>query len=460
MSSEIQLFYTPLSILSIPPQHHQLFFHAIVKLVTNAWEDEYRQLKSTSASASDLSKHEHFSIPLDHEPTTSTIGTPFSAASGSGSGVSSTISSRRSSNSSSHDLAFTKSHQKRLSVRSIDDNSNTNINLTQEDLLDISVSHKIDALKQFINVSFTPVDCSVICPTELVDLLFGTTLELSAKITEPSAPTVLKDQYLAIQVDDVGLDSGSSLLDISAPLAAAGIPIFFIPTYFSDYVLVPLLAHAKVSEVLESRGFVFSSNVNSYINTLEDLHQKLLEDQPEPLSPQLLASIDSKGENKPFDALIIDKIRPVMDPTPKLLLTGARTHGNSSTSNYSSSSSQALLHLRIIHLLLNPSNYFSVTFTGTSEVSFILSQDLVSTFPSELLIGSVTDFLIPILIDLRDLPETSTGIIAGVVSKLLSKRPTAATPMMQVIYLSTAKTGVVMVSQEDLAMTKAALGME
>lgn len=80
-------------------------------------------------------------------------------------------------------------------------------------------------LKQFVNVSFTPVECSVICPTELVENLFGQAL------TTHSA-TILKETYLAIQIDIAGSNTGPTLLEITAPISNAKIPIFlFRPTY-------------------------------------------------------------------------------------------------------------------------------------------------------------------------------------------------------------------------------------
>jgi hypothetical protein len=42
--------------------------------------------------------------------------------------------------------------------------------------------------------------------------------------------------------------------------------IFFITTYFSDYILVPLRCRGQVTHALEERGFAFEQNTSTYIN--------------------------------------------------------------------------------------------------------------------------------------------------------------------------------------------------
>lgn len=398
MASQVQFYSTALSIVSIPKSSYSGFFHGIVKLITYSWEDEYRKV---------LAGHD----------------------------IDSTLSANTA---------------KRLSLRpSSDDNYSSPATdaFSENDHID----DKIAALQEFINVSFTPVECSVICPTELVDLLFAKPLSLL-----PS--NVLHEKYLAIQVDGDGVDSGSRLLEITAPLSSAGIPIFFIPTYFSDYVLVPLRVQSTVCRALESRGFVFSNTANSYVNMSDPPVSPIIDKPPfdtdlghdtggnysAPLSPYL----QSLGETT-FEQFSAKGVRPEIDATTKLLLTGARTQ-NKSTHLH------AAMYLKIIEILITPPTYFSLTIADGSEVSFIINQDMARAFPTELLLGSVTDFLIPISFDLSALPEDSTGIVAGVASKLM-KTPKGSLTIMQMSYLSTAKSGVVMISEEDLNLAISAL---
>lgn len=77
---------------------------------------------------------------------------------------------------------------------------------------------------------------------------------------------VLKDEYLAIQVDSDGLDGGDRVLEVSSPIATAKIPLFFLATYFSDYVLVPVAQKDKVTDALQQRRFSYSESTNSYVS--------------------------------------------------------------------------------------------------------------------------------------------------------------------------------------------------
>lgn len=437
MTSQVQLYSTPLSILSIPAEHYQPFFHGIVKLVTNTWEEDYRPALSTTSSSIFKSNERSSHTPRPY--STSTDSPAISRTDSEGSLSSST---------------------NRLSARSLDDYSNNTNNVSSEDFEDTSISDQIDALQEFINISFTPVECSVICPTELVDLLFGKALDQAALSSASGGPKVLLGQYLAIQIDGDGANSGSRILDITAPLSSAGIPIFFIPTYFSDYVLVPSQAQSSVSTALESRGFVFSNTANSYVSASPSIHpmssdfklDQVVFEAPDQSATPLSPYLASLGDQT-FDRFLSNGVRPVIDVNTKLLLTGARTQGRS-INRYSSSSLHACLYLTIVEILIHPPDYFSVTVTGGSEVSFIINQDMVEAFPSELLLGSPTDFVIPISFDLSSLPEDSTGIVAGVASRLLKKSPGE---LMQMSYLSTAKTGVVMIPVDDIDLAKDAL---
>lgn len=417
MSSQVQLFSTPLSILSIPAQHYQHFFHGIVKLLTNTWHDDLRPNSRSSSSSIFKANERSFSRP-------STASSQVS--------IDSTKTSNRSSDDEHND----------------DDDDET------------AVSDKIEALQEFINVSFTPVECSVICPTELVGILFGKALDqasIFSKSTFSGKPKALQGQYLAIQVDGDGADSGSRILEITAPLSSAGIPIFFIPTYFSDYVLVPSHAQSAVSTALESYGFVFSNTANSYVTQKQDQppppqqQQEQEQEQTVPLSPYL----SSLGDQT-FDKFMAHGVRPTIDVHTKLLLTGARTSPRTAAAAASSAlHASSTMYLAIVETLINPPDYFSVTVVdGGAEVSFIINEETVSAFPSDLLLGSPTDFVIPITFDLSSLPEDSTGIVAGVASRLLKKSPGE---LMQMSYLSTAKTGVVMIPAEDLNTAKEAL---
>lgn len=277
------------------------------------------------------------------------------------------------------------------------------------------IDEKCDRLEEFINVSLTPVECTIVCPTELVDMLFGRELSKTKAVSSSCGVQVLRDRYLAIQIDGDGLDTGSRVLEVSHPLSAAGIPIFFLATYFSDYMLVPEMAMDRVRTALAEKGFTFSESANSYVSPF---------DSPMP-SFQYTSMFDTY------------KTHPHVDSAERLLLTGAR-------------STDPLVTLAIVKTLVKEPKYFSVSITS-GELSFLVDYETSREFPENALLGSTTDFVIPVTLDLRGLPEDITGIVSGVASKLLEQdQKTENTNILNMSYLSTARSGVVLIGEDNL----------
>lgn len=474
MSTQVQLHSVPLSIISVPHAHYPLFFHGIVKLLTGEWEQE---IQSPLSLAQQSKNQNNGSLSKGLDEFTSG-GNPISRSGSTSSASSAWLNS--SSNATSSDenddgpvaeiltpmrrMSVSQAspvkkntHRRGSSVRSIEyeNSSRRTSHLTDEDILEITIAQKLASLKEFVNISVTPAECSIICPTELVPFLFGSALDMLAAAQEDSEqqgldqPSVLQEQYLAIQVDGDGAESGLQLLDLTAPLSAAGIPIFFIPTYFSDYVLVPWLARGNVLQVLERSGFVFSNAANCYINSNDATRGS--DSNGEPRSPIIAALNDQVVRKFRFN-----HIKPHIDTSCKLLLSGTRTDTDGNKSS---------LYLKLIQILVQPPTHFSVTCAGASEVSFLMPKETLTTWfpvdestgsstkdfeedpaPMPLLLGSATDYMVPVAsFDLAQLPENSTGIVAGVASHLLTRNR-----QLQMRYLSTAHTGIVMAFVEDL----------
>jgi hypothetical protein len=73
----------------------------------------------------------------------------------------------------------------------------------------------------FTNISVTTIECSVVCPRALVDELFKPLIErLDAKAKQ--AVIVSNDDFVVIQVGGEGMEAGQRVLDLTAPLALAG----------------------------------------------------------------------------------------------------------------------------------------------------------------------------------------------------------------------------------------------
>jgi hypothetical protein len=66
------------------------------------------------------------------------------------------------------------------------------------------------------------------------------------------------------------------------------------------------------------------------------------------------------------------------------------------------------------------------------------------------LVGDVDGDLVPIFLDLENLPLEATGIVSGVAGKLVSEMRMAETGVSeQLSYLSTARAGAVILSNEQ-----------
>ena len=73
----------------------------------------------------------------------------------------------------------------------------------------------------FTNISVTTIECSVVCPRPLVDELFVPLIErLDAKAKQ--AVIISNDDFVVLQVGGEGMEAGQRVLDLTAPLALAG----------------------------------------------------------------------------------------------------------------------------------------------------------------------------------------------------------------------------------------------
>lgn len=88
-----------------------------------------------------------------------------------------------------------------------------------------------DSPRPFINVSITPVECSVVCSRQLADLYFEPWIRKVNRY-EDNRVTVSADDYLVMQVDGQGLDAGQRVLALTSPLSMAGM---YVRTLFGIY---------------------------------------------------------------------------------------------------------------------------------------------------------------------------------------------------------------------------------
>lgn len=123
------------------------------------------------------------------------------------------------------------------------------------------------------------------------------------------------------------------------------------------------------------------------------------------------------------------------------------------------------LHLGLVRCLISAPlpSFLSLTLTDAEPPSLLLEKRLLHHFESagetdcSVLLGSKEDILIPIVLDLRELPLESTGIVCGVAGRLVGATQGQLEQAVEMSYLSTARAGTVMVPEDELERALQAL---
>ena len=103
-----------------------------------------------------------------------------------------------------------------------------------EDAARISWTNRHD----FLNLSITPVECSVICSRHLVDRYVRPVADMlnelyAGEVKSNPEIQISSEDYIVIQVDGQGLDAGQRVLELTSPLAMAGMYVRHVSTYCS-----------------------------------------------------------------------------------------------------------------------------------------------------------------------------------------------------------------------------------
>ncbi|KAJ5241233.1 uncharacterized protein N7469_002824 [Penicillium citrinum] len=276
----------------------------------------------------------------------------------------------------------------------------------------------------FLNISITPVEVSVICPRRLVDKYFAPLRQQLNELDESldSQLDFSDNDYIAMQVIGQGLEAGKRVLELTSPLAMAGISIFFISTYFSDYIVFPLHSKSSVVSALESRGFQFQESTAAFINPISptsprpDSEKRLSEIIPPGTPPP---STISELQMRTFENLRKRQVTPYVDETLRLVQCAAHHQFEYG----SEESSMSILRDALTAVLV-------VDSPRDSSSRFEQPSGLHKHYEtgSSLLLGSKEDYLIPIMLDLRDLPLEASGIVCGVAGRLADAPETKSSP--------------------------------
>lgn len=299
---------------------------------------------------------------------------------------------------------------------------------------------------------------------------------------KPGTGATLEEQdYVCMQIDGEGMTDGSRLLELTQPLAKAGVSILFITTYFSDYVLVASQEMKKVRKVLLDKGFYFGDLDQSFMSSTGSMsspavssNSKFFNRSPSPTDfdfdedvgkdeytsraiHQSFSSSDDEtlhsNNTNTLQFLRQGKIPVTLSRGTKLLMVGTKA---------------PIAHhaMQITKLFLSADlpKFFSLTQAPETNASMLLTEKLVDSFEKEALLGVDTaDILIPITLDLSQLDGVGglggCGIVCGVVDELMQRAikpsPASLEQMLSkeelvMSYLSTVVTGNVLIREQDI----------
>ena len=353
------------------------------------------------------------------------------------------------------------------------------------------------------------------CPSSWARTIFEPAI---ARLPKDQAKTisVSKDAYAVFSVISAGMDAGSRVVDLTCPLALAGIPIFFITTYYSDFILVPTKDRKAVVETLRAKGgFVFveeeggdgengfegygygsrRGSVTMTSGTMMGYHHHArggssgsgsaggLGGMLTPLTSVPTTPPPSDAgelQLKTFETLKRRNVVPFVEPGLRLVHCsgrektsihgggggeGGRGHGHSNSmtggENGDTNGSgryprrrrnswidtvDTKLYTSIISALVSQPRFLSVTLAQDDPPSLLLDKALVDLF-GDSLVGPTEGTLVPIFLDLVNLPFEATGIVSGVAGRLVKDMP--MTESAELSYLSTARAGAVILSCEQ-----------
>lgn len=330
----------------------------------------------------------------------------------------------------------------------------------------------IDNKHGFLNISVTPIECSVVCHTSWAQNIFEPVIRRLPKEASKQV-SISKDTYIVFSVSSAGMEAGQRVMDLTAPLAMAGIPIFFITTYYTDFILVPSKDRHTVGQALLARGFEFSENDSAYVAPTAISHSRgpsTASDPPSTPPPSNVAELQLRT----FSHLKKRNVVPFVEPDLHLVqcsgkeMTHEEDYRSSSNGNGHSNSTNGhswlenldpKLYLGLISALIQQPKFLSITLAQDDAPSLLLDKNLLCLFGNSIA-GDTEGDLVPIFLDLVDLPLESTGIVCGVAGKLVDEMKVhdpATEHGAELSYLSTARAGAVILSSEGSVMALDAL---
>lgn len=344
----------------------------------------------------------------------------------------------------------------------------------------------------FLNISVTPIECSIVCHTSWAKTVFEPAIQrlnlpLSEELSSKKTVSVSKDAYNVFSVTSAGMDAASRVADLTSPLALANIPIFFITTYYSDFVIVPAKDRQSVVKALLAKGFTFveddaSSSTTTFAASPTHSRQgssseirtaTIRAPSPPPSSVREL-------QDRTFANLKKNNVIPYIEPGLRLIQCAGReewdvpggyserpslsrgmngaSHHRGRSDNHSqmgfcwADTVDTKLYASLVAALVSQPRFLSVTLAKGDSPSLLIDRNLRASF-GDSVIGPAEGSLVPIFLDLVDLPFEATGIVSGVAETLVreirgSETESIESDELELSYLSTARAGAVVLSSE------------
>jgi hypothetical protein len=300
----------------------------------------------------------------------------------------------------------------------------------------------------------------LVCHSSWAKNVFEPVLKTMSKDAAKTV-TISKDSYTILAVISAGLDAAGRVMELTWPLALAGIPLFFITTYYSDFILVPTKERDNVTQSLLAKGFELSSeNQSNFVSPGAYGHRRSPSrdstSPPNTPPPTNVADLQTRT----FNLLKKRNVAPHIEEGLELVHCSGREVSQLASFNHRSTGSRNPLGRRpswadnvdtklytcIISALVSQPRFMSITLAQDDPPSLLLDKTLLDIF-GDSLVGDTEGCLIPIFLDLDKLPFESTGIVCGVAGRLVQDLQMAASSELS--YLSTAQAGAVILSEEQ-----------
>lgn len=325
----------------------------------------------------------------------------------------------------------------------------------------------------FLNISVTPIECSVVCHTSWAQKVFVPAIRALPREQAETISIISDSSYMVLSVVGAGLNAAGRIMELSSPLALAGIPIFFISSFYADFILVPTKEREKVIKALSEKGFELSEDQCNFISLHTD-HDRHLSDWSTSPPPETLPPSDaSELQKRTWELLQKHKVQPYVadglqvvhcagrdglrpeSPEPwHQRPRGCRQRRIPEHEKGWIEKIDTKLYTCLVSALVSKPRFLSLTLAQGDPPSLLIDRRLLRIF-RDTIMGDTDANFVPIFLDLVNLPTEVTGIVCGVAGRL--DEGMTMTKTAELSYLSTARAGAVILTEEQSARALAIL---